>query len=332
MIEEQIKELSIKSKDSSDSQPKLEPAPKSASFQTTVGEKKVIAMKVLGTVKWDDIKEDVFVHQTAIKKNNPSKYLHSVGDGKTVEFEVVEGEKVPVQGSKYAADCKHYRRYPRHRGGPSCNYQPNYQNSEVGEKPEEAEIVPEGDGSNQQCLYCRRRYPPYYLQRPYRRGQVSETPKPATQTSEGISEDESDLEQEQWRSFIPVTQRDHKREDIELNPDAAEFYPCQLEMCDERTKESTEENREEITVETTEDEPVIQPEPTTCSLGNSEEVNALPEKSTETVDSNEDEFEDDSDALLLHRIQPSRNRRQPKVLMTLWVNPVVLPGMQQYRS
>uniref|UniRef100_A0A8D0L5D9 CSD domain-containing protein n=1 Tax=Sphenodon punctatus TaxID=8508 RepID=A0A8D0L5D9_SPHPU len=58
------------------------------------GDKKFITMKVLGTVKWfnvrngygfinrNDTQEDVFVHQTAIKKNNPRKYLCSV-DGKT---------------------------------------------------------------------------------------------------------------------------------------------------------------------------------------------------------------------------------------------------------
>uniref|UniRef100_A0A8D0H6H6 CSD domain-containing protein n=1 Tax=Sphenodon punctatus TaxID=8508 RepID=A0A8D0H6H6_SPHPU len=57
---------------------------------STGGDKKVIAMKVLGTVKWfnirngyvfinrNDTKEDVFVHQTAIKKNNPRNYLRSV--------------------------------------------------------------------------------------------------------------------------------------------------------------------------------------------------------------------------------------------------------------
>lgn len=56
------------------------------------GEKKLIARKVLGTVKWfnvkkgydfinrKDTKEDIFIHQTAIKKNNPKKYLHNVGD------------------------------------------------------------------------------------------------------------------------------------------------------------------------------------------------------------------------------------------------------------
>lgn len=38
-------------------------------------------------------KEDVFVHKVAIKKN-PRKYLCSVGYGETVEYDVVEGEKV----------------------------------------------------------------------------------------------------------------------------------------------------------------------------------------------------------------------------------------------
>ena len=53
----------------------------------------MILKNIIGTVKWfnvkngygfinrDDTKEDVFVHQTAIARNNPRKYLRSVVAG-----------------------------------------------------------------------------------------------------------------------------------------------------------------------------------------------------------------------------------------------------------
>ncbi|CAG9840434.1 unnamed protein product [Diabrotica balteata] len=68
-------------------------------------QKEVLATKVTGTVKWfnvksgygfnnrNDTKEDVFVHQSAIIKNNPKKAVRSVSDGEVVEFSVVVGEK-----------------------------------------------------------------------------------------------------------------------------------------------------------------------------------------------------------------------------------------------
>uniref|UniRef100_A0A8U7MA08 Uncharacterized protein n=1 Tax=Corvus moneduloides TaxID=1196302 RepID=A0A8U7MA08_CORMO len=100
---------------------------------TTQKKEKTIVAKVLGIVKWYNVKqnygfitrcdnrEDIFVHRTAIKKNNPEKYIPSLGDGEVVEFKIVLGRKglqaadvtepegVSVKGSIYAKNRSHVR-------------------------------------------------------------------------------------------------------------------------------------------------------------------------------------------------------------------------------
>ncbi|XP_037683438.1 Y-box-binding protein 1 isoform X2 [Choloepus didactylus] len=173
------------------------------------GDKKVIATKVLGTVKWfnvrngygfinrNDTKEDVFVHQGAEAAN-------VTGPG-----------GVPVQGSKYAADRNHYRRYPRRRGPPR-NYQQNYQNSESGEKNEGSECAPEGQ-AQQRRPYRRRRFPPYYMRRPYgRRPQYSNPPVQGEvmegADNQGAGEQGRPVRQNMYRGYRPRFRRGPPRQ------------------------------------------------------------------------------------------------------------------------
>uniref|UniRef100_A0A8C9TNW2 CSD domain-containing protein n=1 Tax=Scleropages formosus TaxID=113540 RepID=A0A8C9TNW2_SCLFO len=129
-----------------------------------------VTTKVLGTVKWLNVKNGYgFIKswhdgslcpllKMAIKKNNPRKYLRSVGNGETVAFDMVEGEKA-TQAANYAADRNHYRQYPRQQG-PQHTYPGNCPNG--GSKTTE-----ESDGLQAEASASQQRRPTYPSQHRY---------------------------------------------------------------------------------------------------------------------------------------------------------------------
>uniref|UniRef100_A0A803K8V8 Y-box binding protein 2 n=1 Tax=Xenopus tropicalis TaxID=8364 RepID=A0A803K8V8_XENTR len=163
--------------------------------------KKVLATQVQGTVKWFNVRNGYgFINRygtyprlrpisTAIKRNNPRKFLRSVGDGETVEFDVVEGEKgaeaanvtgpggVPVKGSRFAPNRRRFRRrFYRPRAdtaGESGGEGVSPEQMSEGERGEEG-------SPQQQQRPQRRRPPPFFYRRRFRRG-----PRPPNQQSQG---------------------------------------------------------------------------------------------------------------------------------------------------
>ncbi|KAL7876097.1 hypothetical protein AOLI_G00110600 [Acnodon oligacanthus] len=217
--------------------------PSAAATQQTAPEKTVIATLVQGTVKWfnvrngygfinrNDTKEDVFVHQTAIKKNNPRKFLRSVGDGEIVEFDVVEAAKgseaanvtgpggVPVKGSRYAPNKRRFRkRYlPR-------NVQPDLAEGKAGDA-----AVPssegEGGGENGATqLGARRRRP----RRPVTQQGEGDSGEPKNEVADGVQQKPPP------RGFRPTYRRP-----LRPNPPPGEGQ--QLVMPDEGLKEAPKE-------------------------------------------------------------------------------------------
>uniref|UniRef100_A0A4W5N161 Y box binding protein 1 n=1 Tax=Hucho hucho TaxID=62062 RepID=A0A4W5N161_9TELE len=118
--------------------PPSPPATASAGDKKVIGNVKLnVTNRHLPSTTRNDTKEDVFVHQTAIKKNNPKKYLRSVGD------EGDENQGGPDQGNKPMRQ-NYYRGFRPSRGGGPPRPRP------VRDGDGENKENQDGDGENQE--------------------------------------------------------------------------------------------------------------------------------------------------------------------------------------
>ena len=133
-------------------------------------DRKVIGSRVSGTVKWFNVKrgfgfitpdgarEEIFVHYSSIVRNNPRKYLRSLGDGERVEFDAVEGRKggmainvtgpcgANVLGSIYAANLHELN--PRHNESSLDSNRQRRNKRCVGVEDYQSSDRPGGDSKN----------------------------------------------------------------------------------------------------------------------------------------------------------------------------------------